>query len=239
MKTIDIIIPAYNEEQRIGAMLRDYLAFYASQPEVHFTVVLNGCTDRTLDVVQKVTQQHPTQLSYMDIPEAIGKGGAIVRGWQASTAEIVGFVDADEATTPQEYQKVLDALTPDVDGAIASRFKPGSEILQRESRLRSFASQFFITLVKFLFQLPFYDIQCGAKVFRRAVLVDLLPRIREMNMIFDVELLYRLQQQGARIVEVPTVWIEQQGSAMLGSTSKFIRTAFTMLFSLFHLRFNK
>lgn len=241
MDRIELIIPAYNEEQRIGATLRHYLDFFQDTKQLSLTVVLNGCTDRTLEVVEDIRKEHPDRLSIMNIQEAVGKGGAIVRGWQQSTAEVVGFVDADEATTPEEFQKLITAMKSkdDVDGAIASRFHPDSVIKNRTSALRSFASQTFIRIVKILFLLPYRDMQCGAKLFRRSAIAQILPTIQSFNMIFDVELLFKLHRSGARIVEVPTVWVEKEGSAMLGSTQKFLKTAWTMFMSLLRLRFGK
>lgn len=239
MDRIELIIPAYNEEQRIGATLRHYLDFFEDTNVLSLTVVLNGCTDRTLEVVEDIQKEYPERLSLLHIPEAIGKGGAIVRGWQQSTAEVVGFVDADEATAPEEFQKLIVAMNGEVDGAIASRFHPDSVIKNRTSALRSLASQTFIRIVKILFLLPYRDMQCGAKLFRRSAVAQILPTIQSFNMIFDVELLFKLHRSGAHIVEVPTVWVEKEGSAMLGSTQKFLKTAWTMFMSLLRLRFGK
>lgn len=243
MQRIDLIIPAYNEEKRISQTVRNYLAFFGAGSGVRLVVVANGCWDQTAAVVQEMQHAYGDRLYLIEIPESVGKGGAIVRGWQESHADVVGFVDADEATTPQEFQKLIGVLRDDVhtdgarvDGAIASRFAPGSRIVNRTSSLRATASRLFILLVRLLFRLPFHDIQCGAKLFRRTAIAEMLSSITSFNMIFDVELLYKAQQRELHIVEVPTVWIERPGSAMMGSTGKFLRTAWNMLFSLIRLR---
>lgn len=230
---ITIVIPAFNEEHRIGPTLKKYATFFGSRAEL--LVVLNGCTDKTCDVVRDVQKQHPTQIALINALKPIGKGAAIVRGWQESSSEVIGFVDADGATSPEEFQKLCDALNGH-DGAIASRFLPNAVVKNRQSPLRTAASYSFMTLVKILFQLPYRDTQCGAKIFRRAVLAPLLPSLREKGMLFDVELLVRLHRAGADIVEVPTTWIDQPGSASLGSHKQFFAEGLRMLHGLLRLR---
>ncbi len=231
--TIDLIIPAYNEAGRIENTLRKYLSFFDGS--VQFTVVLNGCKDNTLAVVKGLQQQYPDRVLIHNIKQAVGKGGAILYGWQQSPCPILGFVDADGATPPEEFQKLLNALHG-YDGAIASRFLPGSIVQQRQSPLRTVMSRIFVTVVQSMFNMPYQDTQCGAKVFRREVLEPILPQMLARDMTFDVELLYRLTHTAARIIEVPTRWIDQPGSALLGSRFAFLTTGFKMVRSLRKLK---
>lgn len=229
---IYIVIPAFNEEHRIGPTLEKYARFFGSRAQL--IVVLNGCTDNTLAVVQNMHTMYPT-ITMINIPEPIGKGAAIVQGWQASSADVIGFVDADGSTSPEEFQKLFDALKGH-DGVIASRFLPGARVVQRQSVIRTMMSHGFIMVTKPLFRLPYRDTQCGAKLFRHQVLVPLLPNLHETGMLFDLELLLALQRAGADIVEIPTTWVDQPGSASLGSHSKFFREGFRMLRGLLRLK---
>ncbi len=234
MPKIAITIPAYNEENRIRVMLDHYLLYFGN--EVQFVVVANHCSDNTVGVVEGIQRQFPGRVQLINEPAAIGKGGAIVQGWKASTeADIVGFVDADGATSPVEFDKVLKAAQQ-ADGAIASRFMKGATVLDRSSLLRKFVSWAARRCFQILFLLPVNDTQCGAKVFKQSAIQPILADLKTNDMLFDVELLWRLKQRNAHIIEVPTVWADQPGSAMLGSSHKFISKAIQLFFNVLKLR---
>lgn len=230
--TTELIIPAFNEEKRIGKMLDAYLGYF---DDVRLTVVLNGCRDNTETVVAQFVQKHPDRVRMIVVEEAIGKGAAIVRGWQEATGALVGFVDADGATSPEEFAKVIAAMDG-YDGAIASRFIDGAEVHVRTSRLRTLMSHGFIALVKTLFSMPYTDTQCGAKLFRANVIQSVLGGLTRTDMTFDVELLWHVHNKGYAVTEVPTIWVDQPGSAALGTHAIFLKTGFGMARSLFRLR---
>lgn len=233
---IELVIPAYNEEQRIARTVVAYLNYF-SEEVLKISVVLNGCTDNSRAVVEKMQKQYPAgQLKILEIPQA-SKGAAILAGWQAAQAEVVGFVDADNATSPQEFNKLIHALE-ERDGVIASRFMPESKIFQRQSVWRTIMSHLFKASVKILFNLPYLDTQCGAKIFRKEVVSRVMPQIRATNMNFDVDLLWQLHRVCADIVEVPTIWYDQPGSAALGTKKQFFSQGIKMFISLLRLRFS-
>ena len=92
-----LLIPAYNEEARIEPVLREYARFFKENYSGKFqmVVILNGCKDNTLGVVQRTAKDF-FSVSYLDFPEAIGKGGALIEGLKlAPLADLVGYVDAD------------------------------------------------------------------------------------------------------------------------------------------------
>ncbi len=231
---IEIIIPAYNEEKRIAAMLQSYLDYYKDR--VSFYVVINGTTDNTEEVIKKFPQ-----IKYVNIKEAIGKGAAVIEGWKNSQAEVVGFVDADAATPPEEFDKLIKFLenNKDYKGAIASRFLPGAEIRDRKSQLRSVMSRAYIFFVRLFFGMPFIDTQCGAKLFYRDFLKEVINEMQTGSMAFDVELLWKLNKQGVKIKEIPTIWIDKEGSAKLGSKTSFLKEGFKMVLTLLKIRFGK
>lgn len=233
MSQYDIIIPAYNEERRIQRTLDHYLRFF--DESVHFIVVLNGCRDNTLGVVQAMADHFPQRLTIMNIQEGIGKGGAIRAGWQQSTAEWIGFVDADGATAPVEFAKLIKAAGGH-DGAIASRFLPTAQVIERVSWVRTLISKFAIRIIRVLFHLPYSDTQCGAKLFRREVIMPLLPKFSMNNFLFDVELLWWVHQAERDIVDVPTIWVDQPGSASLGPNWQLFSIAARNFFSVLALR---
>lgn len=231
--TLTIILPAYNEEHRIGPTLRDYLAYFeASSTEV--IVVLNGCTDRTSSVVADVQKKMQRRIVVIDIREPIGKGGAIRRGFLAAHGKLVGFVDADGATTAEEFDRLLLAMG-EADGVIASRWMRGARVYNRTSWIRKITSLGFIAIAKIMFHLPYRDTQCGAKIFKKKVITAVTQELMTKDMAFDVELLVRVRQHGFYIREVPTIWTDQSSSTVPSSPLKLAKMSFRIFKSLLKL----
>lgn len=208
-----IVVPAYNEERRIGRLLQALAPF-----EGPVIVVADG-TDRTADQVRSFGDAHPgLSLDCLEFPTRLGKGGGIVAGFRAAATPFVGFMDADGSTSPAEMARLFSFLG-DADGAIASRWRPGAIVPVPQGLARRFQSRGFNLLIRLLFGLPYADTQCGAKVFRRERLLPVLDEMVLPGFEFDVELLWRLHRRGARVVEVPTVWYDQGGSKVGGGDS--------------------
>ncbi|MDD5039755.1 MAG: glycosyltransferase family 2 protein [Patescibacteria group bacterium] len=233
---LSIVIPAYNEEKRISSTLEKYLSHYASCP-VEFIVVLNACTDNTRGVVDDFIKRFPGRIRYIEIPDEIGKGGAVKAGFQVAHGDNIGFLDADGSTDPAEYEKLIREIDR-FDCAIASRWKRGSEVVNRKL-IRNIVSFGFISFVRILFWMPFADTQCGAKVFRRKVIEAVLPKLTVHNMAFDIQLLQLIRKAGFTITEVPTRWVDKSSSALLGSPMKLIINSFRILATLVRIRITK
>jgi glycosyltransferase involved in cell wall biosynthesis len=220
-----IVVPAYNEERRIGGLLEALAPF-----EGPVIVVADG-TDRTASLVREFGAAHPgLALTCLEFPERLGKGGGIMAGFRAAGTPYVGFMDADGSTAPAEMARLFTFLA-DADGAIASRWCPGAVVPVRQGPVRRLQSRAFNLLIRLLFDLPYADTQCGAKVFRSEVLRGVLDEMELPGFEFDVELLWRLRRRGARVVEVPSVWRDRGGSKVGGGDS--VR----MLRNLISLRF--
>ena len=228
---LSLVVPAHNEEERLEPMLRAYASALGSDAEV--IVVVNGSTDDTVGVARRVAADHPT-LQVIDVAERIGKGGAVRTGFTRARGDLVGFADADMATPPAEFLRLVDAASQ-CDGAIASRWAPGARIYGR-TWLRTAASRVFALLVRMLFGLPFADTQCGAKVFHRRFLPIYLANSSVNDLAFDVELLLLLTRAGARITEVPTAWTAVPGSSSLASPAGLARHGWRMVRTLLRLR---
>ena len=131
-----ILIPAYNEESRIEPTLRNYAQFFGAHyaGEFRLVVVLNGCRDNTLGVVQRVARDHPC-ISFLDFKAPIGKGGALIEGLKlANFGAYVGYVDADGATPPQSLLKLVPHLA-EADCVIGSRWLPGAVLQKSQTKL--------------------------------------------------------------------------------------------------------
>lgn len=230
---LSIVIPAYNEEKRIGQTLDKYLEYFKKN-EIEIIVVLNGCRDRTLEIVGKYQAKNPNVVKYINIEETVGKGGGVRRGFEEATGDLIGFVDADSSTSPEEYERLINQLG-EADGVIASRWKRGAKVGNR-TFIRKIISLGFVFLVKVLFWLPYFDTQCGAKIFRKAAIKKIIPRQSVNNMAFDVELLYLMKKNNFYIKEIPTTWFDQSSSAVLGSPLKLLINSVSMLLTLIALR---
>jgi glycosyltransferase involved in cell wall biosynthesis len=226
-----LLIPAYNEEHRIGPVLRGYAEFFRThyQGKFQLVVVLNGCRDNTMKVVQSVAAEFP-EVSGIEYADPIGKGGALIEGLKmAPVADLVGYVDADGATEPAAFLDLV-RHTDQADCVIGSRWVPGAVLHQMQSGQRRFASRSFHAIVEVLFHMNIRDTQCGAKVMRRAAVEKVHSSLCIADMAFDINLLYLLKRNGFTILEVPTEWTDKAGSKVaLG------RTSLTMLLSVIRL----
>lgn len=121
-----LLIPAYNEAERIEPVLREYADYFSSRYKGRFNlvVVLNGCRDNTLEVVTRVAADY-NFIQCLDFPAPIGKGGALIEGLKlAPTADVVGYVDADGASPPRALHDLV-RLIDRADCVIGSRWLPG------------------------------------------------------------------------------------------------------------------
>jgi glycosyltransferase involved in cell wall biosynthesis len=227
-----LLIPAYNEEKRIGPVLRQYGAWFRDHFHGPFqlVVVLNGCRDNTLGVVQEVAREFPV-IRAIEFPDPIGKGGALIEGLKlASLADLIGYVDADGATSPQAFCDLV-RRSDEADCVIGSRWLPGAVLHQEQPGKRRFASRVFHTIVQGCFWMNIRDTQCGAKVMRRSAVEKIHSSLTIADMAFDINLLYALKRERFRILEVPTEWTDK-----IGSTVVLGRTSLTMFLSVLRLR---
>lgn len=211
---LTIIVPAHNEEHRIGPMLDAYLPYFSAKygVEVEFLVVVNGSTDQTAEVVASYAGRFPVIRSLVE-PQPVGKGGALMLGLKAARGELVGFVDADGSTPPEAFDDLV-ANLGQADAIIASRWCRGAKVSPRQTLDRRIASRIFNRLTRLLFGLRLTDTQCGAKLMRREAAQTILPRLGITQWAFDVDLLFQLRRAGCRIVEIPTEWHDVRGSKL-------------------------
>lgn len=232
---LSIIIPAYNEEQRLRKekTLENYAGFFYKIFKNNFEiiVVLNGCKDNTLEVVQDAAKKFK-QIKIEDIGSVGSKGAAIIEGFKLASGKLIGFVDADQATKADAFYDLVLKIN-DYDCIIASRRMKDSIVNPPRTLNRDFSSIGFNLLVKLLFGLNFNDSQCGAKLLKKNACKSILNDIIIKNWAFDVDLLYSLKKKNFRILEVATIWSEKSGTKLTWKTS------YEMFWSLVKLRFLK
>ena len=229
-----LLIPAYNEELRIEPVLKEYAGYFQSHYTGRFqlVVVLNGCRDNTLGVVQKVGSVFPS-VTALDFPDPIGKGGALIEGLKLAPAgDLVAYVDADGASPPQALHALV-KLADRADCIIGSRWLPGAVLHQAQTPMRRFTSRCFHLVVELLFWMHIKDTQCPCKVLHREAAQKIHSSLRIADLAFDVNLLYSLKHAGFKILEVPTEWTDKIGSKV---TSSLFRASLTMFLSVLRVR---
>jgi len=231
MSHVSIIIPAYNEEERIEPTIKSYLSYYQSKYPNNFEilVVLNGCKDNTLGVVKKYADEHD-EIRYLNYPEPIGKGGAIAKGFKYATGEFVGYTDADMSTRPEIMHRLLRVIEelPDVECVIGSRELKNSKVVGKGLN-RKIMSKGFNLGVNLLFNLGIKDTQCGAKLLRRNIIQKILPYLTVTNMAFDVNLLVDVKRADGDIIEVPIEWEDADKSTIKNPIKVSLAMAISVL----------
>ncbi len=221
MMKLSIVIPAYNEEARIEKTIRTYYSFFLQKQQettlsFELIVVLNGCKDNTIGVVERVRNDVQHNIVIIDMLSA-GKGLAIRAGFADALVrdnDIIGFVDADMATAPDAFYDLIKNID-DADGIIASRYMPGAQIFPPRPAYKRWGSRIiYEPFVYCLFGLSYYDLQCGAKLFKRTVIEKITPQLTVDQWAFDVELLYLCKKYEFTIKEIPTIWHDQAGSTL-------------------------
>ena len=239
MEKVTIIFPAYNEEKRISKSIQHYVDFFSKYKyQIKILIIPNGCKDKTADIAREWQSKYPDMIEVHEIKEAIGKGGAVIKGFELAQGDYIGFVDVDEATKPADYAQVIEAAFK-TDGAIAARWRKDSTVYGRNSLMRKIASKTFSILNRIFLGLKYSDTQCGAKVFVKKAIKDVLPHLTIKDMAIDIQILYAMKKMGYKVVEIATVWTEVEGSAMLGTTSKFIKQSWSMFKNIFKIKFQK
>jgi len=229
-------MPAHNEEERIGKTLESYLKFFhdllsKNLLDFKINVILNACTDRTIDVV-KSFQKTYSELCFLEF-EPGGKGFAVTEGFKDSLKknfDLIGFVDADGATPPIAFYELIKQIS-DFDGVIANRWDKKSIIKTKQTTLRRVMSRTFNFTVRSLFLFPHRDTQCGAKLFKKELLEKIVPKLGSSEWSFDVDLLFYARRAKARIKSIPTIWEDQKKSRI-----NVKRTPLTMFLSVIRLR---
>lgn len=208
---LDLVIPAYNEERRIGATLAAISQEAAdSRLSLNLLVVDNGCVDATAEVVA-LASEAAVQVEIISC-RTRGKGAAVRAGIQHSTARYVGYCDADLSTPPSAIRSGIDLLRSGFEVVIGSRRCTGAGYEVPQGTMRRLGSFAFRTMASNLSG-PITDTQCGFKLFHSKVAKDLFSTSRLTGFAFDVEVLAQARDRGFRMIELPIQWSDSPESS--------------------------
>jgi dolichyl-phosphate beta-glucosyltransferase len=201
---LSIVIPAFNEEQRLPRTLRTVTEYLEDRGEQYEIVVVDdGSTDRTVAAAQEAASARLTLLTN-DVNR--GKGYSVRRGMLAARGARRLMSDADLSTPIEELPRLLALLDDGYDIAIGSRALAGARIEVHQPRYREIVGRLFNRMARVLAVRGLADTQCGFKLFNGPAAVEVFQAARLDGFSFDVEALFIAQQRGFRIVETPVIW---------------------------------
>jgi glycosyltransferase involved in cell wall biosynthesis len=239
---LSIVIPAYNEENRIGRSLDDLLRFLETQTyRAEVIVVDDGSSDETAKrVSEKTSKYHDAghKLRVLTNKPNRGKGYSVKRGLTEASGEIVLFSDADFSSPITEAPKLIDPIAEKrADVTLGSRALNPELIGVHQPRMREFGGAVFNLCMRTITGLKFKDTQCGFKAFRREAALPVFALQRVERFGFDPEVLYIAKKQGNRLLEVPVVWNHCEGGELQNKLN-YLRDSINMFADLIRIRLN-
>lgn len=210
-RTLDlsVVIPAYNETQRIVPTIGAFAAHLAGTDLAWELIVSDdGSTDATRELIALLEHAN---VRVVEAPANAGKGAAVRRGFQAAQGRMVLFSDADNATPAQELPKLIDRLEAGADVVIASRAADGADVNNR-SLLRRTMTASLRWIVKLGLGVGVEDTQCGFKLFTAAAARRISAAQTIEGFAFDLEVLHLARRFGYTVAEVPVAWFDAPGS---------------------------
>ncbi len=220
MKTL-LLIPFYNEESRIDQQA--ILRYVSEDPELDLLLLDDGSTDATYQMLQDIASQS-SQIAVYHSDHNLGKGGIIRDAILHSTDQLdqydyIGYFDGD-LSTPLSYYRILQnrlIQEPHRKMVMGSR-RPNTDNNLQVKPYRRWIGRFVASLINSIIGYPFYDTQCGAKLFRTEDLLELVGEPFISSWLFDVELILRLSQMSDTpveelVMELPvSSWEHKDGS---------------------------
>jgi dolichyl-phosphate beta-glucosyltransferase len=251
-KTLTLVLPAFNEADRIGPALDELFGYLhrrgkvaregapgsGTLPErIEVLVVDDGSSDGTADLIRARPEAADgamsgrvgtgAELTVLSVPHG-GKGAAVRAGMLAAQTDLVIFADADMATPPDMIPLLVDAL----DGssvALGSRIQPdGSDMRKSQPWYRRTLGKAFHVLASVWVVGPVKDTQCGFKGFTREAAQDLFGMQQITSIVFDVELIYLARRRGYELAIVPIRWADRRGSRMRARPGLALRVAWDL-----------
>lgn len=210
-----IVIPAYNESERLGSPLNTILNFIsANNINAEVIVVDDGSSDDTAKVAESTFAALPSvSANVIRYEKNRGKGFAVKTGLLAAKADIALFSDADLSTPIEEMSKLVDPIrNSEVDVAFGSRAIDRSLIGTHQPWRREQGGRVMNLIIKTLSGLRFYDTQCGFKAFNMLKFRPLLDVMQIDRFGFDVEFLFVANYHKLRLAEIPVRWNDVAGS---------------------------
>jgi len=205
-KSIDVIIPVYNEQDCLERNILALHNYLDKMSDFSWNIIIadNASTDKTPQIAKELSSKHENIL-HSHIPMK-GKGRALRNAFLQSNADIVCFMDADLSTDLHFLKLLIEGLSRGYDISVGSRVLQAS--LTERGTIRKMISRACNLLIKCLFSSSFSDAPCGFKALKTDVAKKLVPLVKNNNWFFDTELLLLAEYNKYRIFEIPIQWKE-------------------------------
>jgi dolichyl-phosphate beta-glucosyltransferase len=231
---LSIVVPAYNEEQRLPRTIERVQAYLDTRrTDYELILVDDGSSDGTRRIAEAAAERNP-RIKVEALPFNRGKGRALATGVDAAHGDPILLTDADLSTPIEELEKLEAALDGGAGIAIASRALRESRVEVSQPIYRVAMGKAFNLIVQAVLLPGIWDTQCGFKLFRADVAHRVFAGLVTDGFGYDPEVLYRARKLGVRIAEVPVVW---RNSAP--TTVSPITSSFDMLKHVIRIRFMK
>jgi glycosyltransferase involved in cell wall biosynthesis len=231
--TYSIVLPAFNESERIAATIENIFTFAAKKSwQTEIIVVNDGSTDDTVEVVRRCAATRPG-LRLLQNPGNRGKGYSVRHGMLQAQGEILLFSDADLSSPIAEAEKLFAAIAAGADIAIGSRWLKTELQLRRQPLYRQIYGRIFNLALRLILGLQFKDTQCGFKAFTRRAAHALFPLQKIERWGFAPELLYLANRLHLRVEEVPVAWAHREGTRI-----NPLRDGMRMFVEMLQIRWN-
>lgn len=201
-KSLSILVPAFNEENRIKPFLKEVISFKKTHNYLNEIIIVDdGSTDKTL----KALKEFEKDIKIISYKPNRGKGFAVKTGILAAKSDLVVFMDADGSTPVSQIPKMANALKKYCFVA-GQRSGKGSNITDPQPFYRIFAGKTFNAIVRLLFRTGINDSLCGFKGFRKQTGKMLANKLVSERWVFDVEMFVRAKKAGIEIGTIPITW---------------------------------
>lgn len=210
--TYSVIIPAYNERERIRTTLDRVLAYLAEkQWHAEIVVVNDGSRDDTAEIVRQYAQKHPS-VRLIENPGNRGKGYSVRNGVLHALGNVLLFSDADLSSPIYEAPKLFAEIDKGADIAIGSRWVNSALQTEKQSVLRQVLGRMYNILLRLVLGLRYRDTQCGFKAFTKEAALAVFSRQKIERWGFDPEILYLARKFDFKVSEVPVEWAHDNRS---------------------------
>lgn len=229
---LSIVIPCYNEENRLPRTLEETIIYLALRPEQFEVIVISdGSSDNTIVIAEQTFEQLPPNIKARAIEYTPnqGKGHAVAVGMMEAKGELVLFMDADYAVPLEAVEQAEEIIQGGADIAIGSRALKETKLRARQSFLRERVAKVFGFIQRNYLGLKLLDTQCGFKLFTRKSARALFSRLKLRSVIFDGEMLWLAKKYEFKVVEFPVEWTHDEDTRIAYTPKKALLVLLDML----------
>ncbi|MBI9075594.1 MAG: glycosyltransferase family 2 protein [Desulfatibacillum sp.] len=213
---LSIVIPAYNEEDRIVRTLEQTVEYLSAQDYTsEVLVVSDGSKDGTVGVARNYSREGGPAIRVLEYFPNRGKGYAVQYGMLRARGERVLFMDADYAVPIEEITKALALLDKGCHIAIASRALPGAVVERTQNLPRAISAKIYNLVQRLILGIGYPDTQCGFKMFTREAARTLFSMQKLHSVIFDPEILWLARKKGYKVGQFPVKWTHVEDSRIV------------------------